>query len=117
MLRISTADLTFHHLKYCSDLSFESDPSNEYSLLRLTHIMNSIFLDPSDEFLTQVVNIEIPKQIIGFCFHVSKRGYNIDHQLTREEGEFTGGYQCSDQLPRHGRGWQEYKKLAKVSTD
>ena len=67
--------------KRCSDPSFESHPSNEYSLLRLTHVMNSIFLDPSDEFLTQVVNSGIPKQILGFC-------------------------QCSDQLPRHGRGWQ-----------
>ena len=91
----------------CSDPSFESDPSNEYSLLRLTHVMNSIFLDPSDEFLTQVVNIGIPKQILGFCFHFSKRGYKIGYELTREEGDFTGGCQCSDQLPRHGRGWQE----------
>ena len=32
-------------------------------------------------------------------------------------GEFTGGCQCSDQLPRYGRGWQEYKKSAKVSVD
>ena len=70
---------------YCSDPSFESDPSNEYSLLRLTHVMNSIFLDPSDAFLTQVVNIGIPKQILGFCFHVSKRGYKIGYELTREE--------------------------------
>ena len=78
--------------------------------------MNSIFLDPSDEFLTQVVNIGIPKHILGFCFHVSKRGYKIGYELTREDA-FTGGYHCSDQLPRHGRGWQEYKKLAKVSVD
>ena len=69
----------------CSDPSFESDPSNEYSLLRLTHVMNSIFLDPSDEFFTQVVNIGIPKQILGFCFPVSKRGYKIGYELTREE--------------------------------
>ena len=68
-----------------SDPSFESDPSNEYSLLRLTHVMNSIFLYPSDEFLTQVVNIGIPKHILGFCFHVSKRGYKIGYELTREE--------------------------------
>ena len=61
------------------------DPSNEYSLLRLTQVMNSIFLDPSDEFLTQVVNIGILKQILGFCFHVSKRGYKIGYELTREE--------------------------------
>ena len=47
--------------------------------------MNSIFLDPSDEFLTQVVNIGIPKQILGFCFHVSKRGYKTGYELTREE--------------------------------
>ena len=47
--------------------------------------MNSIFHDPSDEFLTQVVNIRIPKQILGFCFHVSKRGYKVGYELTREE--------------------------------
>ena len=47
--------------------------------------MNSIFLDPSDEFLTQVVNIGIPKQILGFCFHFSKRGHKIGYELTREE--------------------------------
>ena len=69
----------------CSDPSFESDPGNEYSLLRLTHVMKSIFLDPSDEFLTQVVNIGTPKHILGFCFHVSKRGYKIGYGLTREE--------------------------------
>ena len=69
----------------CSDPSFESDPSNEYSLLRLTHIMNSICLDPSDEFFTQVVNIGILEQILGFCFHVSKRGYKTGYELTREE--------------------------------
>ena len=45
----------------CSDPSYESDPSNEYSPLGLTHVMNSIFLDPSNEFLTQAVNIGIPK--------------------------------------------------------
>ena len=73
------------NLYNCSDPSFESDPSNEYSLLRLTHVMNSIFLDPSDKFLTQVVNIGIPKQILGFCFPVSKRGYKIGYELTREE--------------------------------
>ena len=67
----------------CSDPSFESDPSIEYSLLWLTHVMNLIFLDPSDEFLTQVVNIGIPKHILGFCFHVSKRGYKIGNELTR----------------------------------
>ena len=72
-------------LDKCSDPSFESDPSNEYSLLRLTHVMNSIFLDPSDEFLTQVVSIGIPKQILGLCFHFSKRGYKIGYELTREE--------------------------------
>ena len=67
----------------CSDPSFESDPSNEYSLLWLTHVMNLIFLDPSDEFLTQVVNIGIPKHIVGFCVHASKRGYKIGDELTR----------------------------------
>ena len=46
--------------------------------------MNLIFLDPSDEFLTQVVNIGIPKHVLGFCFHVSKRGYKIGYELTRE---------------------------------
>ena len=76
---------SYQALCICSDPSFESDPSNEYSLLRLTHIMNSIFLDPSDEFLTQVVNIGIPKQILGFCFHFSKRGYKIGYELKREE--------------------------------
>ena len=70
----------------CSDPSFESDPSYEYSLLRLTHVMNLIFFYPSDECLTQVVNIGIPKQILGFCFHISKRsGYKIGYELTREE--------------------------------
>ena len=64
---------------------FESDPSNEYSLLWLTHVMNLIFLDPSDEFFTPVVNIGIPKHILGFCFHVSKRGYKIGYEVTREE--------------------------------
>ena len=48
-------------LSICSDPSYESDPSNEYSPLGLTHVMNSIFLDPSNEFLTQAVNIGIPK--------------------------------------------------------
>ena len=56
----------------CSDPSYESDPSNEYSPLGLTHVMNSIFLDPSNEFLTQAVNIGIPKQTLGLCFHLSK---------------------------------------------
>ena len=56
----------------CSDPSYESDPSNEYSPLGLTHVMNSIFLDPSNQFLTQAVNIGIPKQTLGLCFHVSK---------------------------------------------
>ena len=49
--------------------------------------MNLIFLDPSDEFLTQVVNIGIPKHI-GFCFHVSKRGYKIGYELTTEAGPY-----------------------------
>ena len=56
----------------CSDPNYESDPSNEYSPLGLTHVMNSIFLDPSNEFLTQAVNIGIPKQTLGLCFHFSK---------------------------------------------
>ena len=59
-------------VRKCSDPSYEFDPSNEYSLLGLTHVMNSIFLDPSNEFLTQAVNIRIPKQTLGMCFHVSK---------------------------------------------
>ena len=59
-------------LSICSDPSYESDPSNEYSTLGLTQVMNSIFLDPSNEFLTQAVNIGIPKQTLGLCFHVSK---------------------------------------------
>ena len=50
------------------DPSFESDPSNEYSLLWLTHVMNLIFLDPSDEFLTQVVNIGIPNIFLASAF-------------------------------------------------
>ena len=53
---------------YCSDPSYESDPSNEYSPLGLTDVMNSIFLDPSNEFLTQAVNIGIPKQTLGLAF-------------------------------------------------
>ena len=52
----------------CSGLSYESDPSNEYSPLGLTQVMNSIFLDPSNEFLTQAVNIGIPKQTLGLAF-------------------------------------------------
>ena len=64
------ADLGITNL--CSGPSYESDPSNEYSPLGLTHVMNSIFLDPSNEFLTQAVNIGIPKQTLGLCFHVSK---------------------------------------------
>ena len=31
--------------------------------------------------------------------------------------EITGDCRCSCRLPRHGRGWQEYKKLSRVSTD
>ena len=31
------------------------------------------------------MNIGIPKQILGFCFQVSKRGYKIGCELTREE--------------------------------
>ena len=55
-------------LSLCSDPSYESDPSNEYSPLGLTQVMNSIFLDPSNEFLTQAVNIGIPKQTLGLAF-------------------------------------------------
>ena len=72
-------------LYICSDPGYESDPSNEYSLLGLAHVMNLIFLDPSDEFLTQVVNIGIPKQILDFCFHVSKRGYKIGYDHKGED--------------------------------
>ena len=91
----------------CSDPGYESDPSNEYSLLQLVHVMNLISLDPSDEFLTQVLSIGIPKQILGFCFHVSKRGYKIGYD--HKGGIFTGGCHCSCQLLGHCRGWQEYK--------
>ena len=63
---------SLHRSRKCSDPSYESDPSNEYSPLGLTHVMNSTFLDPSNEFLTQAVNIGIPKQTLGLCFHVSK---------------------------------------------
>ena len=76
-----------------------SDASNEYLLLRLIHVMNSIFLDPSNEFLTQAVNIGIPKQTLGFCFH------------EYHGGRLIGGCRCLCQLPRHDRGWHEYKKL------
>ena len=48
-------------VNFCSDPPYESDPSNEYSLLGLTLVMNSIFLDPSYEVLTQAVNIGAPK--------------------------------------------------------
>ena len=69
----SVTGMSIGNLQYiCSDPSYESDPSNEYSPLGLTHVMNSIFLDPSNEFLTQAVNIGIPKQTLGLCFHVSK---------------------------------------------
>ena len=64
--------LMTYNYYFCSDPSYESDPSNEYSPLGLTHVMNSTFLDPSNEFLTQAVNIGIPKQTLGLCFHVSK---------------------------------------------
>ena len=47
--------------------------------------MNSIFLDLSDESFTLVVNIGILKQILDFCFHVSKRGYKIGYELAGEE--------------------------------
>ena len=43
-------------LQVCSDPSFESNPSNEYSLLRLTHVLNSIFLDPSSEYWNPQTN-------------------------------------------------------------
>ena len=67
-------------LYICSDPSYGSDPSNEYSLLGLTHVMNSIFLDPVDEFLTQVVNIGIPKQIpFPYCFAVPRSSMRYAH--------------------------------------
>ena len=44
---ISVQGITMEYI--CSDPSYESEPSNEYSLLGLTHVMNSIFLDPSSE--------------------------------------------------------------------
>ena len=70
--RLANDNTHCKEIKICSDPSYESDPSNEYSPLGLTHVMNSIFLDPSNEFLTQAVNIGIPKQTLGLCFHVSK---------------------------------------------
>ena len=54
--------------KYCSDPSYESDPSNEYSPLGLTHVMNSIFLDPSNEFLTQAATLESPNKLWACAF-------------------------------------------------
>ena len=64
----SACSLVYNSPLLSSDPSFESDPSNEYSLLRLTHVMNSIFLDPSDEFLTQVVNMESPNKFLASAF-------------------------------------------------
>ena len=62
MLTVGMNHISEHLNEYiCSDPSYESDPSNEYSPLGLTHVMNSIFLDPSNEFLTQAVNIGILK--------------------------------------------------------
>ena len=75
--------------------------------------MNLIFLDRSDEFLTQAVNIGIPKQILGFCFHVSKRGYEIGY-----DHRGGGGGRIYWRLPMLWpvtEAWQEYKNLAKVS--
>ena len=81
--------------------------------------MNSIFLDPSDEFLTQVVNIGInigiPNKFLASAFTFQNEATKFE--LPGKEYLLHGGCQCSDQLPRHGRGWQEYKKLAKVSID
>ena len=80
--------------------------------------MNSIFLDPSDEFLTQVVNIGIPKQILGFCFHVSKRGYKIGYELTREEDLMEVANALASYRGMAGPlAGRIMKKLGKVSID
>ena len=60
--------------------------------------MNSIFLDPSNEFLTQAVNIGIPKQTLGLCFHVSKWGHKVSYEY--HGGGYTGDCRCSCRLPR-----------------
>ena len=68
-------DPLLHDSLFCLSVltpSYESDLSNEYSPLRLTHVMNSIFLSPSGEFSTQAVKTGIPKQTLGLCFSVSK---------------------------------------------
>ena len=88
--------------------------------------MNLIFLDPSDEFLTQVVNIGIPKHNLGFCFHVSKRGYKIGCELTRflsrlaEPEEFQIGQvkiddeRVSDELLMSSNLWSKKVDLQKA---
>ena len=73
--------------------------------------MNLIFLDQSDEFLTQVVNIGTPKQILGFCFHVLKRGYKIGYDYKGEDS-----LEASNALASY-QGMTGAKKLAKVSVD
>ena len=81
-MQFSRSIFTFHvydlfssflaHSSYVLTQVMNLTLSNEYSPLGLTYVMNSIFLDPSNEFLTQAVNIGIPKQTLGLCFHVSK---------------------------------------------
>ena len=78
--------------------------------------MNSIFLDPSDEFLTQVVNIGIPKQILGFCFHVSKRGYKIGYELTKEENLLEAANALTSyQLPVTGKSIKNWQRCQLTS--
>ena len=69
-----------------------------------------------DEFLTQVVNIGIPKHILGFCFHVSKRGYKIGYELTREENLLEAANALTSYRGMAGAG-RSIKKLARVSID
>ena len=47
--------------------------------------MNLIFLDPSDEFLTQVVNIGIPEHVLlASDFKFQNEANKISYELTRE---------------------------------
>ena len=96
----------------CSDPSYESDPSNEYSPLGLTHVMNSIFLDPSNEFLTQAVNIGIPKQTLGLCFHVSKWGHKISYEY--HGGGYTGDYWRLPMLMPFTEAWPRLAGVQKI---
>ena len=79
--------------------------------------MNWIFLDPSDEFLTEVVNIGIRKHILRFCFHVSKRGYKVGYELTREEENLLEAANALTSYRGMAGAGRSIKKLAKVSVD